>query len=306
MRMRLLGSRRHVVVTSIAATIAVMLVAGTAYAVTLDDQELTGKEGTEWDAEGNYTYGTGGGPCTGVDGTTQEVGYTPADDGENNFSSDAFDGGLFLLVNGDAFGNGIEDGTLSGDAHQLTVGPQSKSGLSITRRDRALQTSPTLRSLISFRNNSTTNKTVNIVWDSAMGADEEERTRASSSGDLRHREEDRWIVASDDVDNADLSDPPILFVFYGKAAPKRVTSVIFAPEDSEPENGIGEGCVAVRYRITVPARSTRFMLLFTELGLDNGDAKAQAPKYNRQRLNDKLLVGITDKVKRRIVNWDLI
>jgi hypothetical protein len=283
-----------------------MLFAGTAQAVLIDTQVLTGPEGASWDSKGDYTYGTGGGPCTGVDGTTQEVGFTPVDDGSNDFTSDAFDGGLFLLVNGDAFGNGIEDAALTGGGHELTTGPQTKSGLVIRRQDRALQTSPTMRSLVRFVNNGATNRTVNLVWDSAMGADEEERTRASSSGDLRHRENDRWIVASDDPDNASLSDPPVLFVFYGVNAPTKVKTVIWAPEDAGPENGIGEGCVAVKYRLTVPAHSTRYMLFYTDLGMDNTDAKAQAAKYNPQHLNNNLLVGITDGVKQRIVNWDLI
>jgi hypothetical protein len=198
-----------------------MIFAGTAQAVLIDPQTLTGAEGTVWDSEGNYTYGTGGGPCTGVDGTTQELGFTPADDVLNSFTSDAFDGGLFLLVNGDAFGDGIEDSALSGDGHQLTTGPQTKAGLVITRRDRALQTSPTLRSLITFKNNSGSPRSVNVVWDSAMGADTEERTRASSSGDLRHREGDRWIVASDDPINANLSDPPVLWASMASTRRRR-------------------------------------------------------------------------------------
>jgi hypothetical protein len=306
MRMHRFARPRRLGVSLIGAAAAVMMFAGTAQAVPIDSQALTGPEGATWDSEGDYTYGTSGGPCTGFDGTTQEVGFTPADDVSNDFSSDAFDGGLFLLVNGDAFGNGIEEAALSGDGHQLTVGPQTKSGLVIKRRDRALQTSPTLRTLVSFTNNSTSKRSVNVVWDSAMGADEEERTRASSSGDLRHREQDRWIVASDDPENASLSDPPVLFVFYGLSAPTKVNTVIWAPEDAGPENSNGEACVAVRYRLTVPAKSTRYMLFYTDLGMNNEDAIAQAAKYNRHRLNAKLLVGITDSVKRKIVNWDLI
>jgi hypothetical protein len=306
MRVRQFVRPRRLGVSIASAVAAVMLFAGTAQAVPIDSQVLTGPEGATWDSEGDYTYGTSGGPCTGVDGTTQEVGFTPADDGGNNFTTDAFDGGLYLLVNGDAFGNGIEDTALTGGGDELTTGPQTKSGLVIRRQDRALQTSPTLRSLVRFVNNGGTNRTVNVVWDSAMGADEEERTRASSSGDLRHREADRWIVASDDLDNVDLSDPPVLFVFYGINAPAKVKTVIWAPEDVGPENEIGEGCVAVRYRLTVPAHSTRYMLFYTDLGMDNDDAIAQAAKYNNPRLNNKLLVGITDSVKRRIVHWDLI
>jgi hypothetical protein len=305
MRMRRSVRPRRLGVSLVGAAAAVMMFAGTAHAVPIDPVELTGPEGATWEPEANDLYGTGGAPCTGVDGTTQEIGFTPAMDAFNDFSSDAFDGGLFLLVNGDAFGNGINNGVLSGDGHQLTVGPQTKGGLAITRRERALQTSPTLRSLVRFTNTHATRRTVNVVWDSAMGADEEEGTRASSSGDLLHSEADRWIVASDDPVNANLSDPPVLFVFYGKFAPRKVKTVVWAPEDPPPANGIGAGCVAVRYSLTVPAKSTRYLLFFTDLGMDNDDAIAQAVKYNTRRLDADLLVGISLRVKERIVNWDL-
>jgi hypothetical protein len=297
---------RRLGISLVAAVAAAVLFGGTAYAHPIDDDVLAGAEGTRWDAQGNYTYDTGGGPCTGVDGTTQEVGYTPAADGSNNFSSDAFDGGLYLMVNGDAFGNGIENATITALGDQRNVGPQTKAGLVITRSDRALQSSPTLRSLVRFTNNGATKKTVNIVWDSAMGADNDEGTRASSSGDLVHGVGDRWIVASDDPSSATLEDPPILFVFFGKNAPRKVAAVVFAPEDPDPASGIGQGCVAVRYSLSVPAHSSRYMLFFTELGQSNEDAIAQAAKYNIRTLNAKLLVGISGTVKSRIVNWDLV
>jgi hypothetical protein len=296
--------RRRLGISLVAAVAAAVLFGGTAYARTIDDDFLSGGEKTKWDSQGNYTYGTGGGPCTGVDGTTQEVGYTPADDGSNNFGDDAFDGGLFLMVNGDAFGNGIENATLTALGDQRNVGPQTKAGLVITRMDRALQTSPTLRSLVKFTNNGAVKKTVNIVWDSAMGADNAEGTRASSSGNLVHGIGDRWIVASDNATTPD--DPPVLFVFYGKNAPTKVSTVVYAPEDPNPANLIGEGCVAVRYQLSVPAHSTRYMLFFTELGQSNEDAIGQATKYNNRALNANLLVGISGTVKSRIVNWDLV
>ena len=304
MRMSRSVRPRRLGISLIAALAAAVLFGGTAYAHPIDDDVLAGAEGTRWDSQGNYTYGTEGGPCTGVDGTTQEVGYTPADDGSNNFGDDAFDGGLYLMVNGDAFGDGIENATLTALGDQRNVGPQTKAGLVITRMDRALRSSPTLRTLVKFTNNGATKKTVNIVWDSAMGADGFEGTRASSSGDLTQTTADRWIVTSDNATTPE--DAPVLFVYYGKNAPTKVSNVVFAPEDPDPINGIGAACVAVRYSLSVPAHSTRYLLWFTELGQGNDDAIAQAVKYNTRALTPKLLVGISAAVKSQIVNWDLV
>ena len=263
-----------------AAAVAVLTLASAASAVTIDDVELTGPEGATWDAEGDYTYGTSGGPCTGVDGTTQEKGYTPAADVSNDFTSDAFDGGLYLLVNGDAYGDGVNQAKLSAAGHQLNVKAEEMAGLSVRRQDRALTSSPTLRSLVTFTNPGANDRTVNVVWDSAMGADGLEGTRASSTHDLVHTKADRWIAVSDDADSASLSDEPVLFVFSGVGASEKVRTVIWAPEDADPVSGIGQACIAVQFRITVPGHSQRALLFFTDVAMDNEDAISQAPKYN--------------------------
>jgi hypothetical protein len=278
----------------------VLALAAPASAATIDDVVLTGAEGTEWDAEGDYTYGSDGAPCTGLNGGIQDEGFTPADDPSNDFGSDLFDGGLFLMVNGTAFGEGIEDGGLSGQ--QLRVGPEAMSGVQITRFERALQTSPTLRSLIRFRNNANRNKTLTIVWDSAMGADGDEATRASSAGPNQvHTRADRWITTSDDPSSP--SDPPAVFAYFGRGARERVTRVVFAAED--PAGTTGEGCIAVRYRITIPANSTRYMLLFTDMAQSNQDARNQANKFDRRRPRPNLLAGIGPAKQRKVLNWDL-
>jgi hypothetical protein len=180
------------------------------------------------------------------------------------------------------------------------------NGVRITRIERALQTSPTLRSLVKFRNPSNQNRRLRIVWDSAMGADTEEETRASMAPpNLVHTRADGWITTSDDADNGDLSDPPVVFSFFGRGASERVTRVIYAAEDPDPTNGIGEACIAVRYRIMIPAHSTRYMLFFTDMALDNGDARSQANKFDHQGLGRKLLRDIGPSVRNKVLNWDL-
>jgi hypothetical protein len=267
----------------------------------IDDVELTGAEGTEWDAEGDYTYGDDGAPCTGLTPPdTQDEGFTPVDDGANDFSDDLFDGGLYLMVNGTAFGDDRENGSLSGQ--QLRVGPERMSRVRITRIERALQTSPTLRSLIRFRNGTNRAKTLGIVWDSAMGADGDEATRASSNGPgMVHTRADRWITTSDDPSSP--GDPPAVFSYFGPNARERVVRVVFAAED--PAGATGEGCIAVRFRITIPANSTRYMVFFTDMAQSNQDARSQARKYDHRGLGPKMLRGMGPGVRNKVLNWNL-
>jgi len=291
-------SRGRRTAATLALVAALTLVASVAWSVptAIDDVLLTGPQGAEWDAEGDYDYGSGG-PCYAREG------FTPADDASNDYSSDVFDGGLYLLVNGQTFGAGIETGNLTGQ--QLKVGPQKLRGVKVTRTERALQTSPTLRSLIRFKNPTNNERSLTLIWDSALGADDDEETRASSNPpNLAHTKFDRWIVASDNADSESLSDPPVTFVFFGKSAPTRVARVLYAPEDPDPA-GDREGCVSVRLRIKVPAKSARFLLFFTEIGLSNEANISMARKFNKRGLNNALLKGIPKNVRNKVLNWDL-
>ncbi|HEX6208999.1 MAG TPA: hypothetical protein VF058_11670, partial [Actinomycetota bacterium] len=66
-----------------------------------------------------------------------------------------------------------------------------------------------------------------------------------------------------------------------------------------------EGCVTVRFRLKVPARSTRYLLLFTEIGNSNEHNIQMARKFNKRTLNRKVLAGISKGARSKIVNWDL-
>jgi len=295
MRTRSRGRRTAATMAFVAA---LTLMASTAHTAptAIDDVLLTGPQGAEWDAEGDYDYGSGG-PCYAREG------FTPADDVNNDYSSDVFDGGLLLLVNGQTFGAGIETGNLTGQ--QIKVGPQRLANVKVTRIERALQSSPTLRSLIRFKNATKKARSLTLIWDSALGADEDEATRASSNAPVHaHTKADRWIVASDNPDSGSLSDPPVAFVFNGKRAQTGVAKVLYAPEDPAPATD-REGCVSVRLRIKVPAKSTRYLLFFTEIGLSNEASISMAKKFNKRGLNNALLTGIPQNVRNKVLNWDL-
>lgn len=288
--------RKRVFLPALAA--ASLIASGASAApVTTDDTDLTGPDGVIWDAQDNYDYGSGG-PCYAGDG------FTPIDGGTGpapGNKSDAFDGGLYFLVGSSTFNNNDEPADLTDNT--LTVGPKLTDGLQVTRIETALQDRPTLRSLVKLTNPTGSAITRTVVWDSALGADESEATRATSSGDTTHTKKDRWVVASDDAVEADLSDPPVTFVFSGKGASESVANVRYSAESPAPVGGDGQGCISVDYEIKIPAKKTRYMLFFTELHDTNASAIQDAPAFNSVTYNSPLLDGLTHSQKANVLNW---
>ena len=273
-----------------------LLVAGADVALPVSGAILTGA-GAIWSMTGNFDYFPGGGPCT-----SSDAGFSVYEGDLSGGSTEAFDGGLFVNVNGTLFDD--DDGSLTGQT--LRTGPMVISGIAVSRTDTALPSVPVLRTLIKLRNTTNTGKTANLQWDSAMGSDDLESTRASSDGDLFFEENDRWGVSSDSA-----SDPPgppaVTFALFGKGQVREKTAeVVLAPEDDELP-AVGQGCVVFRFRVGVPADKTRYLLLFTEMHETNAGAIASTGKYNNRDLNNALLSGVGGPRKLgKIVNWDLV
>jgi hypothetical protein len=290
--------RRRTRVRSVAATIMVLgLMFGSQVAraavVDIDSTDLTGDNAT-WDLQADFAYGSGG-PCV------AKHGFTPAEDGSWGAQTDAFDGGLYIVVDGKTFDDNDGNGTKKGQT--MKVGPTTMSRLNIRRTERALQTSPTLRSLVTFQNPTNDVITVPVIWDSAVGSDDSEDTRASSDGDTFTTKTDRWFVTSDDPTSP--SDPPVTMALYGKGpVAEKVASVVWAPED-DPTDPPGEGCITLKYNLKIPAKSTRYLMFFTEMNDTNENAIAGAAKFNSVKAGNDLLVGLSDAVMSKILNWNL-
>ena len=276
------------------------IVAATAEPVAVDGVALTAG-GATWDAEAGFTYGLGGAPCT-----SSGVGYTPVRDGSVGALADGFDAGLFLLVDRVLFDDGDGIGELRAGARELTVGPARLGRLRVTRTDRALAGSPTLRTLVRLENPSSRAVDAEITWDSATGQDGTERTIASSDAEPRRTTaDDRWTVTNGTSDNGTgLPDPVLTFSVYGRGdldvTRRRVP---FAPEDHDPDPS--SGCVVFRFDVRVPAGQSRFLLFFTEMRQTAGAAVEAAPRFGRVDPASELMEGIGPRVAGRIANWDL-
>lgn len=283
---------------SVLAVSALILAASVAQArslVPLSGQTLTGANAA-WETDTAFDYGASGAPCTAATG-----GFSPVTDGAYNAYSDGFDGGLFLNVGGSIFDDADGNGRLTGQ--QLTAGPTSMDGLQVTRVERALSTSPTLRSLVRFKNPSAKAIKTTVTWDSALGSDGGGATRTSSAGPLDSMTvADRWVVSSDDPTAP--SDAPVTFVLFGTGKPLVTPGrVVQAPEATPATDN---DCVVVRYKILVPAHTTRYLLFFTELHDPTNMTTVfnSARKFNKVKVGKPVMVGISNSVASKILNWD--
>jgi hypothetical protein len=265
----------------------------------IDDVELTGGGPTAWDPSNEEN--DFGDDCS---TPTQGLIYAAVDDGAYDGTDDGFDAGLVLLVNGSSFVDGDGTGVLG--AEQLRVGPEKLGKLRVTRTERALQGSPTLRSLVKLKNTKQKRAVkAELLWGSDLGSDELTAVRGSSAapgGFLTTS--DRWVVTSDDA--VDPDDPPVTHVFYGKGKVKERSNSV--PDTATPPGANAATCVSAGFKLKVPARKARYVLFFSEMNDpdDNTGAIEAAAKFDFKRLSKPLRAGLSKSVKKRIVNWDLV
>jgi hypothetical protein len=263
------------------------LTASTATAGIIEDVDsitLQGRQQSRWD------FSNTSGSCT-IAGA-----FSPASDGELGDKSDAFDGGLALSVDGTAFTDSDGEITSLGQPgpFEPTLGPEPIAGVNVTRKERALLRTPTLRSLVGFRNNGGSPVTLTVRWDSNLGSDSSEEVRASSSGNLSYGLGDRWVVSSDAASGP--SDPVLTFVLFGKRARERPNLIV---------NNFGSGCFGVEYEVTVPANGTRYLLFFTQMNATNNAARNRAVRFNKDLSGSEFLAGLSTRVRSKILNWDV-
>ena len=275
--------RSRVLLVLVSAVIASWLSGAAAMAVPVTPisiVELNGGGGRVWD------------PDNGSSGCATDLAYVAVDDGSVGIQSDAFDGGLAMIVGGKVFIDGDDTGNEVGE--QLTVGPVTVSGVNVLRQDRAI--GRFLRSLIKFSNTKGSARILHVYFDSNLGSDGAGEIRGTSSGDLRVTVADRWFITSDDA--ATPSDPVITFVSHGRGS-------IASPGDSPLVASGGTDCMISHWRVRVPAHAVRYLLTFTELNPTNESAVSSALKYNDRNLNSTLLTGIALSARSKVVNWDL-
>jgi len=259
----------------------------------IDDVDLNGGDTTVFDPANDEP---GNDECLRADLLNKKA-YSPVDDGASANDDDAYDSGMILYVNGTTFRDDNDQGNEVGE--QLKVGPRGTGGVVVTRTDRALGNSPTLRDLIAFTNNHNSARLLRIQIQNDYGADGTEVVRASGhSPGLSFQSNDRWVLVADDATTP--SDALVTNAWFGRGAAKRVVNVTNDIPD-------GDSCVGVSYRLKIPAGTTRYLMLFAQLHDADAvaDAKADAQVFDREHLPNGFLVGLSGKVKNRVLNWNL-
>lgn len=231
--------------------------------------------------------------------------YTPVADGQmygaNAWHEDGFDYGLVVAVGGTYYSD--PDGRVRVAGETVRAGQRVLSGLRVSRSETALGSGPALRSLVKLRNPSA-NPVSRTVWlRSDLGTDgnpdppARETVFATSSGDQTLALGDRWVV-SGEAQPTPYGDPVVTHVLAGRGARAPVSNITDAP-------GPSSGCLGAELEVTVPARSTRYLLFFAEMNGASGRAVSRVGAYDRRRLSAKQLSGIPDRLRGRILNWDL-
>jgi len=258
--------------------------AGTTVALT--GFNLTGS-GATWNVNNDAaSSGFGASPCV-----ADPHSYSPAVDASADAQPDAFDGGLMEVVAGTTFKDPDGNGTQSGQI--LSVGPKKIAGLKVFQTDAALSGSPTLRLLLGFTNRSSAAISASVVIDSKLGDGTSEGIDDSSTGDTTWTTADRWLITYD----TGGSDPAVTEVLSGKGAGTKVAEIVKRPA--------ADGCITVRYHVKIPARSTRYLLVFAQVHVMTIDAETDAADFNSVTSSSPLVAGIGAHTRAKILNWKL-
>jgi hypothetical protein len=242
----------------------------------------------------------GGGPSTWDVSTAalgcNDTGFTPVSDGSWKSKSDAFDNGLVLAINGTAFDDADGNGAMTVPDQLVTSNNTAFAPVNVSRTDRALHSSSTLRTLVKFTNTGGTSASLTVEWDSDLGSDSSTEVRASSNGNAVYNLGDRWAVSSDDPTSP--SDPVLTFVLFGRNGGIHPDTIVNAL-------GNAQTCFTIDLSMSVPAGATRYLLFFTEMNGRINAAVNGTAKFDNLAAGDALLTGIKHAILNRIANWSL-
>jgi hypothetical protein len=142
------------------------------------------------------------------------------------------------------------------------------------------------------------NKTRKISFDSNSGGDAAEDTIATDAGRRELDREDRWVVWSPEA--AQPEDAAKVTSLTGP----HLKRVGLRSVDRRPGDVSGKpDCLSVDMSVTVPARSTRYLLFFTRLTDDAATGESAASDFDEELRY--LFSGMSQEQQRQSVNWSL-
>jgi len=202
----------------------------------------------------------------------------------NNGTSDAYDGGLRLSVNGSSFpSNG--NATLIG-GRQVEMGPSDVGGLRVSRRIFVPDGERGARFLEIIENPGASERVANVSLSTNLGSDSGTQTIATSSGDLVFDPADDFLITDDFSTTG--GDPALVHVISGPNAPVRASAASLFSNDN----------IAVAYNVTVPAGGRVVLMHFAVQSTASEEARTRAPSVLRLQgaVTSALPAGLRDDI----------
>jgi len=208
----------------------------------------------------------------------------------SNGTSDAYDGGLELAVNGASFPFQSE-GFLELGGRQVRIGPVELGGLRVTRRIYVPDDERFARFLEVLDNPSSVAQTATVLLETDLGSDGGTVLVATSSSDAVFDTGDDWLVTDDAEDGG--RDPSMAHVIGTPRAAIRPSRVFTnAPGDDEFE---------YEFEVTVPANGRAIVMHFAVQNANRADALAQAEALRLRRAG-RALFGMSLDEREAVLN----
>jgi hypothetical protein len=204
----------------------------------------------------------------------------------NNGSSDAYDGGMRLLLDGTSF-TPFANGSLSDGIREVRLGQQSHNGLLVGRRVFVPEDEAFVRYLEVLVNPTGADLFVQVQINTNLGSDGNTVIVSTSDGDAAVEASDRWVVTDDTVDGG--GDPSLAHVFAGPGG--GVQPVVTTPL----------GSILYTYDVTVPATGRAIVMHFDSQNANRAAAISSAGTL--VTLGGRTLDGIATEELTDIVNF---
>ncbi len=192
---------------------------------------------------------------------------------------------------------------VSEDFGSLRVGPVTFSGLELMLTHTALQSSPTLRTLLQVSNPTAAAVSTKIAVATNFGSDTDTVVRSTSDGDGAITGADRWAITSDDLPPAD-ADPVSTHVVAGPGTPPVLPVLgtdVFKCSGATTANGL-----LATYELSVGPGETQTLLLFNQLHAQVETATADVAAFDEPpQASDALLENLDATILTTVVNWSL-
>lgn len=214
---------------------------------------------------------------------------------------DAFDGGLILFV--DDAPLPLTSQVFSEDETGVRVEAVTLSGLEIRLTYDALQSSPTLRTLVQVSNPTAATVSTKVALSTNFGSDDKTLIRSTSDGDAAITSADRWAITSDDLGVAPNADPVTTHVVAGQNATvlPEVDTNVFECSGGPTGNGL-----LATYDLVVGPGETQTLLLFNQVHTLMEGATSEVVVFDEAAgPGDSILEGLDATILTSVVNWSL-